>query len=185
MMTDTPLRTDLPVPPGEYIRETLHHLGMTQQELANRMGRPYQAISEIIHGKKALTEKTAHQLEAVLDKPASVWLNLEHSYRYNLGEEERTQQLKEQRGIISSKLYSELVKLGAVEVTRDPDSRVKELLRFFRVAHLSLVEKQYACAFRKSDARDDDPYSRAARIRIAEIESKKTKHPSNINGQVS
>ena len=65
MATDTQLISDLPVPPGEYLQEVVDELGVTQADLARRMGRPAQAINEIIKGEKAITPETALQLEQV------------------------------------------------------------------------------------------------------------------------
>jgi HTH-type transcriptional regulator/antitoxin HigA len=46
------------------------------------MGRPLNAINEIIHGKKAITAETALQLEEVMPEiPARFWLNLETDYQ--------------------------------------------------------------------------------------------------------
>lgn len=71
----------LPVPPGEYLEEVLEELTLSQAELARRMGRPAQAISEIVRGKKTITAQTALQLEDVLGVPAYIWLNLEAQYQ--------------------------------------------------------------------------------------------------------
>ena len=55
---------------------------MSQKELARRMGRPLNAINEIINGKKAITAETALQLEEVTPEiPARFWLNLETDFR--------------------------------------------------------------------------------------------------------
>lgn len=53
---------------------------MTQRDLAESMGRPVQAINEIVKGKKAITAETAVQLEGALDIPAYLWLNLQSNY---------------------------------------------------------------------------------------------------------
>jgi len=42
---------------------------MSQADLARRMGRPPQAINEIVRGSKALTPETALQLEQVWGCP--------------------------------------------------------------------------------------------------------------------
>jgi HTH-type transcriptional regulator/antitoxin HigA len=47
---------------------------MTQQELARAMGRPYQAISLIVTGKKRITADTAIDLEEALGIDAEFWL---------------------------------------------------------------------------------------------------------------
>ena len=85
-MSNTPtaaprLHSDMPIPPGEFLREHLEETGMSQAELARRLGRPRQAVNEIIRGKKAITAETALQLERVLSTPAHIWLGLEQEYR--------------------------------------------------------------------------------------------------------
>ena len=60
-------------PPGDTLREALDEIGMTQAELARRMGRPKKTINEIVRGKAAITHETALQLERVLDIPAHFW----------------------------------------------------------------------------------------------------------------
>jgi HTH-type transcriptional regulator/antitoxin HigA len=68
-------------PPGDHIREEIEYRGWTQGELARIMGRPVQVINEIINGKKAITARTARELEAALGPSAETWMNLETSYR--------------------------------------------------------------------------------------------------------
>jgi addiction module HigA family antidote len=68
-------------PPGETLLETLETIGMSQAELARRMGRPAKTINEIIQGKAAITAETALQLEQVLHIPAVFWLKREQYYR--------------------------------------------------------------------------------------------------------
>lgn len=73
--------SDLAIPPGEFLEEEMTELGMTQQDLAHRTGRPVQVINEIIRGKKAITQDTALELERVLGIPAHLWVNLEAEYQ--------------------------------------------------------------------------------------------------------
>ena len=65
MVTKTDAYPDVAIPPGEYLSEEIEARGISQKELAGRMGRPANAINEIINGKKAITE-TALQLESVM-----------------------------------------------------------------------------------------------------------------------
>ena len=81
MVTETRTYPDVAIPPGEYLAEEIEARGISQKELARRMGRPGQAINEIIHGKKSITADTALQLESVMPEiPARFWLNLETDY---------------------------------------------------------------------------------------------------------
>ena len=81
MATEEPIWPDIAIPPGETLAETLEALSLTQAELARRAGRPVQAISEIIRGRKEITPETALDLERVLGTPAHVWVRLEADYR--------------------------------------------------------------------------------------------------------
>ena len=75
------LPSDLAVPPGETLADEIMARGMSQRELATRLGRPAQVVNEIVRGKKAITDDTALGLEKVLGIPAAFWVNLEQSYR--------------------------------------------------------------------------------------------------------
>lgn len=82
MATKTSVYPDVAIPPGEYLAEELEARGLSQKELAQRMGRPVNAINEIVNGKKAITAETALQLEAALPGiSARFWLNLETDYQ--------------------------------------------------------------------------------------------------------
>ena len=82
MVTKTDAYPDIAIPPGEYLAEEIEARGMSQKELARRMGRPLNAINEIVNGKKAITAETALQLEdAMPEIPARFWLNLETDYQ--------------------------------------------------------------------------------------------------------
>ena len=70
--------------PGEVLEEELQTRGMTQKELAEKMGRPAQTINEIVRGKKELTAETALQLENVLGISAAFWVRMEAQYRLSL-----------------------------------------------------------------------------------------------------
>ena len=82
MVTKTDIHSDIAIPAGEYLAEEIEARGLSQTELARRMGRPLNALNEIINGKKTITAETALQLEAVMPEiPARFWLNLETDYQ--------------------------------------------------------------------------------------------------------
>jgi HTH-type transcriptional regulator/antitoxin HigA len=82
MVTKTDAYPDVAIYPGEYLAEEIEARGISQKELAKRMGRPINTINEIINGKKAITAETAVQLEGVMPEiPARFWLNLETDYQ--------------------------------------------------------------------------------------------------------
>ncbi|MGI8553553.1 MAG: HigA family addiction module antitoxin [Dehalococcoidia bacterium] len=83
MTTDPALRphSELAIPPGELIEEELAERGMTPLDLALLMGRPSQAINEIIRGRAQITQDAALELETALGIPAHLWLSLELDYQ--------------------------------------------------------------------------------------------------------
>jgi HTH-type transcriptional regulator/antitoxin HigA len=82
MVTKTAAYPDVAILPGEFLAEEIEARQLSQKELARRMGRPPNAINEIIKGKKAITAETALQLEEAMPEiPARFWLNLETDYQ--------------------------------------------------------------------------------------------------------
>lgn len=67
-----------PTHPGEMLlEEFLKPLGLTQTELAERLGVSYPRVNELVHGKRDMTPDTALRLERLLGVEAQFWLNLQ------------------------------------------------------------------------------------------------------------
>ena len=75
--------SDIAIPPGKILLDTIKALSISLDELARRMDRPTQELTSIIKGKKEITADTAQRLEKVLGTPAHIWLNLERDYQLN------------------------------------------------------------------------------------------------------
>jgi addiction module HigA family antidote len=67
-----------PTSPGEMLlEEFLKPLGISQMDLARKIGVSYPRVNEVIHGKRSLTPDTALRLERLLGMEAQFWLNLQ------------------------------------------------------------------------------------------------------------
>jgi len=67
-----------PIHAGEILlKEFLEPFGMSQKELAERIGVTPVRVNEIIKGKRGITPDTALRLEALFGMEAQVWLNLQ------------------------------------------------------------------------------------------------------------
>ncbi len=121
-------------PPGETLLETLEALGLTQKELATRMGRPLNKINQIIKGTLQITPDTALQLEKVTGVPAGFWTNAESNYRAHLARQEDETRQQQEIGWVKCFSYTKMVSLGLVAATQNPGARVGHLLRYFGVA---------------------------------------------------
>lgn len=174
MATNKRFHSDLAIPPGEYLAEVVEELGVSQAELARRMGRPPQAINEIVLGKKALTPETAIQLENVTGVPARIWTSLEEEYRLALARRDENERRREDAKLVDSDLYRAMVKLGCVEGTRDPLAKARALCKFFGTDSLSYVKdaKHVGYAFRLGDRDGASGFALAAWLRMAELEAK-------------
>jgi antitoxin HigA-1 len=76
MTTRNPKRR--PSHPGALLREiVLPDAGISQAELAKRMGVSRLTVSEIIHEKRAVTADIAHRLGRVFGNGPELWLNMQ------------------------------------------------------------------------------------------------------------
>ncbi|MDE8603936.1 HigA family addiction module antitoxin [Marinomonas sp. RSW2] len=150
MMAEQKINSDLAVPPGSYLGEVLEDMEISQVDLANRMGRPYQAINEIIKGDKAITPETALQLEKVLGVSAQFWTNMESIYRLALAKQKEKKEIEQEVSLLERYPYLEMSKRGVVEKTRSAIQKVQNLRKFFGVASLLSIKsvKEYEPAFR-------------------------------------
>lgn len=128
--------------PGETIVDLLKEKGMTQAELAKRMGRPVKTINEIIKGKVSISPETSIQLEGVFSVPASFWMNLENNYQVALARFHFLKKIEQEYKIAKKYPYKEMIKLAWIKPCRDERELVKNMLDFFGVVSLeNVIEK--------------------------------------------
>lgn len=165
--------SDLPIPPGELLGEEIAAIGMTQQELAMRTGRPAQVINEIIRGKKAITYETAIELEKVLGIPAHVWVNLEATYHLTQARLKERDDLLGQQEWLKEFPVRELEKRGWIESHRNKEDKIRALLEFLGVASFQ-AWRQTVLGFRISEKSKVSPGALAAWLRQGELKGRDT-----------
>lgn len=182
MMTNT-YHSDLAIHVGEFLEETLEHIGMSQQELSNRLGRPIQTINEIIKGKKSITSQTALELEDVLGIPSHIWIGLETEYQIVLAKQKEKEQMEKESSLVKNFPYSDLAKQGFVKPKKKAIEKVEELKRFFKIAKLNQLPKVkvYQPAFRianKDNISNEAIASwiQAVRLKANDIQAEKFDH---------
>jgi HTH-type transcriptional regulator/antitoxin HigA len=165
---------DVVSPPGETLLEAIEERGISQADLAQRMGRPKKTINEIIQGKTAITPDTALQLDRVLGIPARFWNNLEQQYRHFLIQQEEKNRLSNQVEWLQNFPLREMINRGWIQAFDDDVQQLRELLSFFGVASLDAWETvwgQVQVAFRKTPAFESDRYALFAWLRQGEVEA--------------
>lgn len=164
-------------PPGTTLADLIEERGIAQAELARRMGRPLNAVNEMVLGAKEITEDTALELERVLGTPAHFWLAREAKYREFLARQ-RDAGRAESRLVWLDKLpLKQLQEIGALPPGRltasFKASLIEPALRFFGVASPEGWVDQYGrvqAAFRRANpAKQTDNAAITAWLRLGEI----------------
>jgi HTH-type transcriptional regulator/antitoxin HigA len=122
-------------PPGTLIQEELEARGWTQADLAEVMGRPVQAINEIVKAKKRVTEETAKELELALGIDAEIWLRNEALYRLHHAEPASTRISK--RAALRHRVpLRQMIARGFIEPSDDEGELERRVLAFLGVESL-------------------------------------------------
>lgn len=177
MVTTLEIAKSLLSPPGDTIQEHIDHIGMSQAELAERMGRPKEKINDIIKGREPVTTSTAFQLEKVLGIPASFWLNREKTYRKELYELQQKEVHEKEKDWLSGFPIHIMRKFGWLPNTNEKHVLVDSMLKFFGLASPSeweyiYVKAKVSVAFRVSLAHTQSPHAISAWLRRGEIQAK-------------
>lgn len=75
-----------PIHPGEYLREALEELGLSQAELAKAIGVSPMRISHLVREERPVTADLALRLGKVFGQSPQYWLNLQSSYELKLAQ---------------------------------------------------------------------------------------------------
>lgn len=167
---------DYVVPPGEVLEEYLDSYGMTQAELADRLGFAKKTVNEIIKGKAIILPDTALKLERVFSRPAHFWSNLEQQYqegRARLAEQER---LREHLDWLKRVPVNQMAKLGFIQKFKDKVEQLDEVLRFFGVTspgQWRRVWEQHQVAYRQSQRFEPCAEAVSAWLRQGELEAQR------------
>ena len=166
-------------PPGGTLAELIEERGIAQAELARRMGRPVNAINEMILGTKEITEDTALELERVLGTPAHFWLNRESRYREFLARQRDAARAVDRIEWLDKLPLKQLQDMGVLPPGRltaaFKAALIEPALRFFGVASPEGWQVQYGrvhAAFRRANpAKQTDNAAITAWLRLGEIEA--------------
>lgn len=80
MKTQKPTNGLPAIHPGEFLRETLTDLGLTQAALADAIGVSPMRVSHLLKGDRPVTAELALRLGRALGQTPQYWLNLQTTY---------------------------------------------------------------------------------------------------------
>ena len=79
-MVDIPTHRE-PTHPGEMLlEEFLKPLGVSQRDLADRIGVPYQRVNELVNRRRGVTPSTALRLAKFFGMSPDFWMNLQQRW---------------------------------------------------------------------------------------------------------
>ena len=160
------------VVPGQHLTSALASKGMSQAELAVRIGRPQKTINEIIKGKAAITPDTAIQLERALGISAKIWNRLEANYQLQLAEQRDRARLEAYADWAERLPLAELRKRGHITQSDSKVDLVRRCLKFFGIdSPESLPASSTVASFRQSPAFEPNDLAMCAWLRLGELEA--------------
>lgn len=83
-----------PIHPGEYLKEILEELGISQADFARNTGLSSMRISHVINGKRPVTAEMALIFGKAFGQTPQYWLNLQAAYDLKTVESEICSRLK-------------------------------------------------------------------------------------------
>jgi HTH-type transcriptional regulator/antitoxin HigA len=162
------LRPARAVAPGNIIAAEIEARGWTQKDLAAVMGRPLQAINEIIRGRKQITAESAWQLAAAFGTSAEFWLNLETNYQLHLSRREAEENKIARRSRIYSIVpVTEMLKRGWITTVQPVDALEREICAFLEVSSLD-EQPRLVASFRQTQQREADQAAQTVWIKQVE-----------------
>lgn len=149
---------DVPVSPGETIREILEERAISQVDFATRLGRSEKFVSQLINGKASLTYETAIELERVLGVSATFWNRAEATYRGLLAHQARLAASEEQAEWVRSFPVKDMADNGLIARETTVAEQAEELLSFFGVSSIDAY-RDYWSAEKRLAARMSTAYN--------------------------
>jgi HTH-type transcriptional regulator/antitoxin HigA len=165
---------DFMVHPGEHLEELLETSGMTQAELADRLGVHKKTVNEIVKGKASVSSDVALRLSKVFHYPAHLWNNMQRNFdetAARLAEEER---LKDHLDWLKQVPVKKMIERGWLPAHKAPIEQLDEVLRFFGIAspdQWQTVWQTHQVAYRQSQRFEPCALALSAWLRQGELQA--------------
>ena len=85
--------------PGEFLRETLDELGLTQAAFADALGVSPMRVSHLLKGQRPVTAELALRLGRALGQTPQYWLNLQTTYDLKIAQADMKDSLANVRAL--------------------------------------------------------------------------------------
>lgn len=167
------------VHPTEIVKDEIKARGMSQKELAFRMGMKTSNLSRMLKGEN-ITPAIAAKLELALDIPSEFWLNLQSQYEIDsknvaIRDEQEAAAIKKERILSDILNLPELYKRLSIHPSlfiQDKLSRLEEMLGFpaLEIDHQQFIVQT---RYKKSDKLDIEEKNQTTWLLLAYIASRR------------
>lgn len=168
--TEREFSPDWAIPAGETVADLLDEKGMTQTELARRLGVSLKHVNQVVNGSASISPALALGLEKVLGPSASFWLARDGQYQAAVARRRELESFEDETEWAQAFPVAELKHRQLISPAAKGPALVQELVRFFGIANPR--QWQDPCvAFRKTQAYESDRYALSAWLRAGELEA--------------
>lgn len=91
-----------PIHPGEYLREILDDMALTQAALADALGVSAMRVSHLLKGDRPVTAELALRLGRAFGQTPQYWLNLQGAYDLKVAEAEMKESIQAVRTLAAA-----------------------------------------------------------------------------------
>ena len=102
MKTKTPVNGLPAIHPGEFLRETLEDMAMTQAAFAEAIGVSPMRVSHLLRGDRPVTAEMALRLGRALRQTPQYWLNLQTAFDLKVAQSELKDSLQAVRPLAAA-----------------------------------------------------------------------------------
>lgn len=156
-MNKTEYRQSIAFHPGEYIKDLIEEMELTQSEFARRLNVSEKVLSELVNCKTPMNKDVAENLATMTGTSVTVWLNLQLAYDAAVLENKIDTEIKADEAILNVLDYSYFVKLECVCRARKKEEKISELRKYFAVASLSILNnKDFLVNFRAATSKESN-----------------------------
>ncbi|MBQ7178637.1 MAG: HigA family addiction module antidote protein [Victivallales bacterium] len=127
------------VHPGYHIQAIADELGMSQKELAARLGITEKTMSCLLHEKAQMTPDIAERLYAVFGISAQTWMNMQTSYILHMHQIDELKRIDAQMDILRKIEYGYFEKLENSKSKGGFRKQIQNLCNWLQIANLQML----------------------------------------------
>lgn len=155
--------------PGWRINEELAARGWSQKDLADVLGRPLQAVNEIVNANKQITPETAIQLGKAFGTSAEFWANLEALYRVRMARHATAANEVERRSrLFALAPVNELIRRGWIAQVHSIEDLERAVCDFLGIEDLDQEPTVPVVNLRHTRSRDPEARAQLAWVKRVE-----------------